>query len=304
MVRFSEINYKNLGKCICFSNDVCEVLVSVDVGPRIVSYRLLGKENMLAENEVDFKTPTNEVFSVFGDLGMHKHFGGHRLWASPEDYPKTHFPDNHPCKYVIDGEKLLVVQMEQPFAEIQTSMEMYFDDSGDFVINHFIKNVGKEEKELALWPITVMDAGGVSAVPMCQDGPRFLHNRNFSFWTYSDLTDERFKLGKKYVVLKQSAETKAFKFGMNCTEGYAAYFNHECAFVKFFEFDTNGKYPDGGCNYESYTGGRIFEMESLSPLFALKEGEVARHREKWRLKECNFSGIDDESIDETLNEIL
>ena len=50
MVTATELNYKNFGKCVKLDNGMASIIVTVDVGPRIISYCLDGHENMLLED--------------------------------------------------------------------------------------------------------------------------------------------------------------------------------------------------------------------------------------------------------------
>jgi hypothetical protein len=54
-------------------------------------------------------------------------------------------------------------------------------------------------------------------------------------------------------------------------------------FVKKIEHIEGGKYPDCGCNFETFTNGEMLEIESLSPLRTLEPGESVSHTEQWHL---------------------
>jgi len=306
MVNFEEITYKNLGKCIKMTDGKSEIIVSVDVGPRVVSYSLCGGENVFAELSVDFKRPARNGFEIYGDLGMWNNFGGHRLWVSPEMRIRTSFPDNHPCQYEINGETLTVKQMPQPVNEIQTEMGISFDEAGDVIVNHTVTNLGMWEKKLAPWAISVMDKMGTMVLPMQQATERsLLPDRNFSFWNYSNLSDKRFRLSEKYAFLTQSPDAlKAFKFGMGNSEGTALYFNKGLAFIKYYDFIEGAEYPDFGCNFESYTDKNILEVESVAPLKVLKQGESHSHKERWRIREAEVASFDDEALDSLIESII
>ena len=50
MISIKEVAYKNYGKCLAISNELMEVLVTVDIGPRIIKCNLRDKENMMFED--------------------------------------------------------------------------------------------------------------------------------------------------------------------------------------------------------------------------------------------------------------
>ena len=291
MVKFEEITYKNLGKCIKMTNGETELIVSVDVGPRIVSYSFCGGENVFGELPADFKKPTANGYEIYGDLGVFNNFGGHRLWVSPEMKVRTSFPDNHPCKYEINGETLTVIQNVQPVNMVQIKMEISFQWNMVKVL-HTVTNCGMWDIKIAPWSISVMAKEGTLVLPMQKEGPRLLPNRNFSFWTYSDLGDKRFELTNDYVLLHQSPDAKkAFKFGMGNKSGKAAYVRGNVAFIKYFDFIEGAEYPDFGCNFESYTDKNILEVESVAPLKTLKQGESTSHTEYWNLKNAQLNDL-------------
>ena len=49
MVTATELNYKNFGRCVKLDNGTASIIITVEVGPRIISYCLNGHENMPAQ---------------------------------------------------------------------------------------------------------------------------------------------------------------------------------------------------------------------------------------------------------------
>jgi len=182
-------------------------------------------------------------------------------------------------------------------------MEIYYDEDGDIIVKHYVTNIGAFEKEIAPWSISLMKKGGTVIVPMVQYGPKLLPNRRFSFWTYSDLSDDRFNMGKKYVTLTQK-DKDAFKFGCECRDGYAIYVNEGVAFTKYFDFEEGEYYPDNGCNFESYTNRDFLEVESIAPLKVMERGDKVCHVEKWHIEKTSLCKFDDETLDGLVNKII
>ena len=54
-------------------------------------------------------------------------------------------------------------------------------------------------------------------------------------------------------------------------------------FSKTIDYRQDATYPDGNCNLEIFTDGTMLELESLSPLVALKKDEKIIHTESWSL---------------------
>ena len=55
-------------------------------GPRLVRLSLAGSDDNLLAEVADIKIPTPH-----GEFNL---FGGHRLWHSPEAFPRSYLPDN------------------------------------------------------------------------------------------------------------------------------------------------------------------------------------------------------------------
>lgn len=97
MVKIREITYKNYGTCVELSNGLVDVCVTTDVGPRIIRYGFIGKENRCTRTRhaAAVKRGTCSTAST-AQAARGIPTGGHRLWASPEALPRTYYPDNAP----------------------------------------------------------------------------------------------------------------------------------------------------------------------------------------------------------------
>ncbi len=308
MVKVSEINYKNFGKCVKMENETASLIVTVDVGPRIISYCLNGKENILWEDtERVFFENGEEWKSYFGEDNTWYIYGGHRLWSSPESFPHSYVPDNNPVKYSVGGSigsswKMLIFTPPATKTGQQHSMIIRMTDEGSAVqVTHNITNVSGAIVTLAPWAMSVCSAGGVEIFPQSIKDNGLLSNRRNVFWSYSDINDDRFFLGNRYGTLKQVQGSEGkFKIGMNNEDGWAAYINHGQIFLKNFEMNIDGEYPDFGCNFETFTNGIFLECESLGELKTLKNGQTVSLTETWELIPCDdtFDRKDEASIDE------
>ncbi len=310
MVNISEINYKNFGKCIKMENEIASVIITVDVGPRIISYCLNGKENILLE-DVDraFYENGKEFKEYFGEDKTWYIYGGHRLWSSPESMPHSYVPDNAPVKYEVhrfhcnDEPETVGVTLTPPPTKTgqQHNMVVWLDsNSSRLQVIHNITNVSGAIVTLAPWAMSVCSAGGVEIFPQSTKDNGLLSNRRNVFWPYSDINDDRFFLGNKYGTLKQVPDSEGkFKIGMNNEDGWAAYVNKGQIFLKNFNMNIDGEYPDYGCNFETFTNGIFLECESLGELKTLKNGQTTSISEEWELIPCDesFDRKNEESID-------
>lgn len=294
-VKLEETNYKSFGKCLKISNEEVELYVTLSMGPRIIRYSFLEEENEFCE---DIPT-TMEVFGEQWHL-----LGGHRLWHSPEENPRTYIPDNKEVKWIKSGNGVVLESEVEPWTQIKKEVEIILGDSGSNVkIIHRLTNKNAWAIELAAWALTVMAPGGVEVIAQPKRETGLLPNRVLALWPYSKMNDSRVYFGDKYIILKQDKDIKeAFKLGIPNEDGWAAYFNHNNMFIKKFNHNKREKYPDFGVSYETYTNEFMTEMETLSPLTTLYPNEVLTHIERWELvKNVSFPGCNEEEIDKIVS---
>lgn len=294
------------GNNLAISNDVCELLITLDVGPRLLSFSLNGEPNV-------FKVFKDQCGTTGEDLWMSR--GGHRLWLAPESYPFSYNPDNDSVDYTLhpNGAVTLLATDEMPQG-FSKQMDVSLDPDAPRVrVVHRLVNVVDEEQEVAAWALSVMASGGVAIVPQPKGHPHpglgpgdFAPNRNLTLWPFTDLSDPRFCLGEKYWTLRHDAARGATKIGVNFPVGKVGYFNNGTMFVKSFEFDQNATYPDRGSHVELFANEEILEVETLGPLTKLKPGGVLEWVEEWELFDDipAFNPTNQQAIAEAVGEYL
>ena len=301
MVTVTEISYKNFGKCLKLDNGTASLIITVDVGPRIISYCLNGKENMLLEDvDREFKDDSRELKEYFGEDKTWYIYGGHRLWSSPESYPHSYVPDNEPVEYTVNGGEITLIPPATRTGQQHKLVYRLADEGTEVELYHEIKNVSGAIVTLAPWAMTVCAAGAVEIFPQSTADNGLLSNRRNVFWSYSDINDDRFFLSNKYGTLQQVPGSEGkFKIGMNNEDGWAAVVNNGQIFLKNFSVNIDGEYPDYGCNFETFTNGIFLECESLGEIKPLKNGEALCLTEFWSLIPCDegFDRKDEASID-------
>jgi hypothetical protein len=112
------------------------------------------------------------------------------------------------------------------------------------------------------------------------------------------MADPRWTWGEKYVQLQQDPKTKTKqKIGVLNKQKWAAYYLNGELFIKTFGVDEDAKYPDYGCNMETYTDWDMLEVETLGPLTKLAaQGGSIEQDETWSVTKVDL-GVDDASID-------
>ncbi len=272
----------NLPNCLRLSSGEIELIVTTDVGPRIIGYSLVGGENVLGEH------PEAKVETA---LGTFKPYGGHRLWIAPENMPNSYAPDNQPVEYFYNQieNSVRLVQPVESVTKTQKEIIIKLDETGTGVsINHRIHNRGTATIEIAAWALTIMRGGGICEIPnepfAAYGSGTLMPVRNFSLWSYTDFTDPRWQFDKDFIRLKvDAAKSKPQKIGVLNKQGWAAYRVGNLRFVKRFAYVEGANYPDMNSNTELYTAGDFVEIESLASLLRLAPGEATEHLERWEL---------------------
>ncbi len=282
-----KIQYKNLMNCIRLSNGEVEIIITTDVGPRVIGYNFVGGENILGEH------PDAKVETALGEF---KPYGGHRLWMAPENMPNSYAPDNVPVEYEFDKAKnsIRLIQPLELVTKTQKEFTVTLEKQGSgAVIDHKITNCGDNEIELAAWALTIMRAGGVCEIPnepfVPYGGETLLPVRSLTLWSYTNLTDSRWDFTEDFIRLKVDAgKSDPQKIGVQNRLGWACYRWENLTFTKHFGFIENAFYPDMNSNTELYTAGDFVEIESLSPLRTIQPGESVEQAEYWELKDEKF----------------
>ncbi|HEY0428813.1 MAG TPA: hypothetical protein VGC76_13615 [Pyrinomonadaceae bacterium] len=278
-----QIEYLNFPNCLEISNGAARLVISTDFGPRVLFYGLTGGENILGF-QPDAKVETR--------LGEWRAYGGHRLWAAPENMPLSYAPDNEPVEYFIEND--FSVRLFQPLETAtgtQKEIIVSLNENGSgATVEHRITNYGKKRIELAAWALTIMREGGVCIIPNEDFKPygteTLLPVRNLTLWSYTNLTDSRWRFETDSIRLRvdENRQTPQ-KIGVLNRKGWAAYARENLLFVKRFDFVENASYPDMNSNTEIYTSGGFVELESLSPLQKLGASESIIYTERWQLLE-------------------
>jgi hypothetical protein len=247
---------------------------------------VIGGSNEFFEDKDDVlnEAKNSDKFSVFGDEGYWHIYGGHRLWISPEAHPQVYYPDNSPIEYELTENGVRLIPPVESFTCIRKEIEITFNDSGIITVCHRVTNENAFDVSFAPWALTVLENGGLQIIPQPKRKSGLLHNRVISLWEYSDMADERVSWGKDYIKLRPNDKAEGpFKLAINNEEGWAAYFNHNNLFVKYYDHKADVLYPDGGVSYETYTNRYMMEMETLGEYRSVAPFETVEHTERWEL---------------------
>lgn len=262
------------------SNDSVELIITTDVGPRILVYKSLAGPNVLKIFEDQLGSANEREWQIRG---------GHRFWLAPEEPILTYHKDNVPVNYRRDefSNELLLESLQTSPQDIRKTLGISLADTGSRVtIRHTAANLGDQNITLATWGLTVLEPGGLEIIPQPPLGvhPRdLLPNRGLVLWPYTDLSDPRYTFGERFWLLKQEDGAPPTKIGLAHREKWIAYVLGETLYIKTFDFQSNVQYPDGGCNFETFANAEMIEIETLGPVMTLRPDETVSHVENWYL---------------------
>ncbi|RCX20195.1 uncharacterized protein DUF4380 [Anaerobacterium chartisolvens] len=286
--------YKGWSNCIEISNGIIDLIATSDVGPRLIRFGFVGRDNEFCEVSEQIGTTGDSKWNIYG---------GHRLWHSPEEDPRSYQPDNSQVEWSEKENGIVLNQPVEPWTQIKKDIEVTMSpDEAKVTVLHRLTNKGAWPVELSVWALSVMAPGGKQVIPQNTTETGLLPNRMLSLWPYTKLNDHRVFWGEKFITLKQDKDTKeAFKIGLPNENGWAAYANHGHLFVKQYKHIPGVLYPDfSASSYETYTCDYMMEMESLSPLTTLQPGMSVEHTEVWAL----YDNVDVPSTEKEIEEII
>jgi hypothetical protein len=297
-VKIEKTNYKGWPNSYRISNGEVEVIITSDIGPRIMRYAFPGGQNVFKEFTEGLGKSGEEKWQLRG---------GHRIWFAPEDAVKTYAPDNGPVHISIKGAVLEATEPVEPLTGIEKQITVKMSASGSGVeVLHRLRNTNKNTLELAPWALSMMAQGGVGihGFPPRGTHPEVLAPTNpLVMWAFSDLTDKRWQFTKKYLILRQDPNNhgQPQKLGSFNPHTWAAFLLGSDLFIKHTEADPKRTYPDFGASFETFTNADFLEQETLGPMTKLGPGASVEHIERWTLhKNVHIREWNDAELDRVL----
>jgi hypothetical protein len=261
--------------CVSLKNAALSMLVTQSVGPRIISLRFKGGDNLFAElPDLVAERPDGKLFHFYG---------GHRLWHAPENMPRTYALDDTPVEIIPTQDSLSVIQQVEAQTGIEKTMRVSLvGNKPQVIVRHTLTNRGLWPVECAPWAITQLKSGGVAILPQSREQTEYLPNRSLALWPYNDMASPHVTWGNRFILIHAQIQT-AFKVGFPNPRGWLAYWLGGALFVKRAAFDEQADYYDFGSSSECYCNDRFLELETLAPINTLAPGESATHTETWEL---------------------
>jgi hypothetical protein len=279
-MKIEKTNYQGWANSYLITNGEVELVVTADIGPRVMRFGFAGGQNLFKE--------------FAGSLGKSRESkwvprGGHRLWAAPEDPVKTYAPDNCPVEIEVRDDSLVATGPVEPLTGLEKRITVRLAPAGSAVeVVHRLRNAGDAAVALAPWALTMMAPGGtgIHAFPPRGTHPQDLNPTNpLVMSAYTDLSDPRWRFTKKYMMLRQDPQARApQKLGSWNRDTFGGYLLGGELFLKRYHASGGPRdYPDLGCSFETFTNREMLELETLGPMTELVPGAAVEHVERWSL---------------------
>lgn len=284
----ANVTFGGWPNCIRLNNGETELIVTTDIGPRIIRFGFINGQNLF------HVSPEDSGKTGGADW---RNYGGHRFWMAPESLELTYYPDNDAVRYSYHGNTLILTQAKETTSGIVKEMQITLaPDKNEVTVLHRLTNQSSFTHEIAPWAISVLAAGGHAILPQEPFGTGnafFLPARPMALWHYTKMNDPRWIWGEKYIqAIQDPALTTSQKIGILNKQGWTAYYLNGEILVKRFGFDPAASYPDYNSNNEVYINGDFLEVETLGPLKKLSPGGILEHTERWFLDKVDLDGTE------------
>lgn len=299
-VTIEKVPYAGWPNCYRLSNEVIELIVTTDVGPRVIRCGFVGSKNLFVE-----------IADQLGTSGESKWLmrGGHRLWVAPEVMPETYALDNAPVQATIRNNAIALLQPVEPETLLQKEMVVELNVTGAVTVTHKLLNTGDQSRRLAPWVLSQMAPGGIGITTF---PPRAGHDvmlqptNPLVMWSYTYFTDKRYKLLNHYLLLSHDPSNPyPQKIGLFNEHTACAYLLDGELFIKQTRAKSKVAYPDFGTSAQLFVNGDFLELETLGPLVDLPPGRSVSHVETWSLhRGIAFETLDDAELDRVFRPLL
>ncbi|MCE0482642.1 MAG: DUF4380 domain-containing protein [Methylacidiphilales bacterium] len=284
-----ETSHAGWKRNVRLQNKTAELIITLDVGPRIFRYAHLGGPNVFIEMPEQLGRSGEKEWMIRG---------GHRFWTAPEA-DHSYEPDNGPVEWKKLGETgVEIIQPASKTYGLQKILKVQLLDHDVVRVTHRLVNTGSKPLELSPWALSVMAPGGTALIPQPRldlhpsefpEGREtkphdFLPNREMILWPFTNLTDGRYVFSEHFLRVSHHPKKPATKIGLKFRGGWVGYQNGEYVFAKHIPYHPALPHPDLGANFELFTNVAILELESLAPAVPVAPGALTEHVEHWVLR--------------------
>jgi hypothetical protein len=280
IMKITKMAYRGWANCYRLTNDEVELVVTTDVGPRVIRYGFVDGQNMFYECEAQLGYSGEPWWMIRG---------GHRLWIAPETVPETYALDNSPLEVSFpDDDTICLLGPVEAETKLRKEMSITLQEDGGVLVAHRIVNCGAHTVRWAPWPATLLAPGGTAFATFPERGSHDKHllpTHPLVMWAYTDFSDPRWTFRTRHLILKQDRDAPIEqKAGLFNHQTFAAYLLGTDLFAKRSEALPGVPYADFHCSLQMFTNRDFLELETLGPLTDLEPNGSVAHVERWSLR--------------------
>ncbi|MDX1934344.1 MAG: hypothetical protein SFU56_17210 [Capsulimonadales bacterium] len=267
-----------------------EAVIVPSLSSRLMTYRMVGGTNAL------WNAPSGTVFPP----GEWANWGGEKVWPALQSawplfgpgWPPHPTYDGMPHRTeVVPGGILRTVGPVMEGFGVRATREFRLDPAtGELVITTVLKKETGEPRQIAAWNVVQLPQPDVIYLPVNPDSPY----KNGGYWFGGKTPKEAHptEIGEDRLLVYRPTPTGGYKFGIDAPRSVAAGVKGDRAIILRSE-KKDAPYPEGaegsGFPLTVWNNGadsapaRYNEIEVMSPLTAMKQGETLTHVLRLRL---------------------
>ncbi len=286
-----EISDEEYGHCAVLTAEDCEVIVTLDYGPRIVSVRSKGMKNLIDDH--------------LDDEYDRRH--GHKMRITLDTPTNGIYCDDMPVRYSPLEDGVSFVQTITSPIQLELTMDVVFDtDFGDLMIVHGCLNKSGQTAKLSIYTETPYANDGCIFVPLSNIPEQNKPGMVLSLWGGAKWTDGRIHLGDNYLAISPTVsehDKGRLKIGSNNTAGWSGYSSGRDVMIKRYVHNRTALYPFFSCSTFATSCSGHMSIQTTSPFYVIGPGESCRLIESWCFGTAgnDITASDEASIDEFVN---
>jgi hypothetical protein len=317
-------------KCVKLSNENTEVWIAPEIGGRIIQFAFQGHSFLWTNPKLLGKVFPPEQNS---SMETWKNYGGDKIWPAPQGWDtKEQWPGagdevlEAPYTYKVLQAKGAEVKVritgsgKGGWAGVQFSRELTLrDGSSRLYLNTGMKNVSKRTVSWSIWSVTQLDFRSKTAKTWNDQARVIVPLNPKSRWPegyramFGQANSFNWKPDYKKGWMVASYENYVGKIGLDSSAGWLAMEDRaaDLTFVQRFPYFADQVYADDASievwvagkgefihKHKLLTaaddpGGRLIEMEILSPKATLKPGESTSMATSWEAHPGRLEDVKD-----------
>lgn len=297
-----QINLKYYGKCVSINNGTVKVIVSVDVGPKIIFWGYTNGENMLyiPYDILEYDEPISQ--KIPPDIFFKRY--GHEIMLAYEK-SKPVFLSSGTTIYSILQEGV-AFSCSSPKLGLSANLEIIIqDNSNSIMIVHSIENTNEKTQNFSICSSTFVTQDGTLLVPQNIEDLGNAPNRVLSLWKKSNINDSRLCVANEYLKFNNISTDKlsVLKLGINNRRAWSTYTKDGNTFLMHYLHNKKAKYLNFDSSFIIDSKKELLSLKILSPIYNVQKNEVAKMAEYWSLFPTKVSFNDHNEIKKFIDDI-